>query len=247
MYQYVLMMHIIKVGSWRRILPMRGRVIALLLVAYTVPGQRAALEARFIGNMAFAISDGSATIVTDFPYQSGAFGYMSYDRAEIRSATASTLALITHRHDDHWNRSLFATTRWHVAGPDDVVAGLELARVVALAPGTTGGASSTRFGQAQIEAIRTPHASVGHYSYVVTWHGRRLYFSGDTERVADLVALRNLDVAFVSPWLFRAVQKAGARIEAKQVVIYHHQSSETVPECVAPCLVPKQGTVLPIR
>jgi hypothetical protein len=33
--------------------------------------QRPVLEARFIGNMAFAISDGSVTVMTDFPDQPG--------------------------------------------------------------------------------------------------------------------------------------------------------------------------------
>jgi hypothetical protein len=33
--------------------------------------QTPSLEARFVGNMAFAISDGSTTVMTDFPYQSG--------------------------------------------------------------------------------------------------------------------------------------------------------------------------------
>jgi hypothetical protein len=34
----------------------------------------AGLEIRFIGNMAFSITDGKTTLLTDFPYRSGAFG-----------------------------------------------------------------------------------------------------------------------------------------------------------------------------
>jgi len=33
--------------------------------------QKPALQARFIVNMAVAISDGTTTIISDFPYQSG--------------------------------------------------------------------------------------------------------------------------------------------------------------------------------
>ena len=43
------------------------------------------LEARFIGNMAYAISDGTITLFSDFPYESGYSRYMTYDAREIRS------------------------------------------------------------------------------------------------------------------------------------------------------------------
>lgn len=103
------------------------------------------------------------------------------------------------------------------------------------------------FGAARIEAIETPHARIGHYSYVVTWHDRRLYFSGDTESKDHLVALKNLDVAFVSPWLYRSVLRASQRIDAKLIVIYHHEVGEAVPECAADCILPHQGETVHIR
>lgn len=219
----------------------RLAIACVLLVVHTEqPVQGPKLDARFIGNMAVAITDGKTTLMSDFPYRSGYSRYMTYDPAEIRSATAATLSLITHRHPDHWEPSIFEKTNWSVAGPDDVVAGIAASRVVALKPSAT-------FGAAQIEPIQTPHAGIGHYSYVVTWHGRRLYFSGDTESPDHLIRLGNLDVAFVSPWLLRAVLKAGGRIDAKQVVVYHHMPGETVPQCAAGCTLPRQGQTIPIR
>ena len=202
--------------------------------------QRPPLDVRFIGNMAVAISDGATTLMTDFPYRSGYSVYMTYSPDEIRSSTKATLSLITHRHPDHWERALFDRTGWQVAGPNDVVAGIAAARQLAVTMPAT-------FGAARIERIETPHADVGHYSYVVTWHGRRLYFSGDTESSDHLVALKGLDTAFVSPWLYRSVVSGGQRIDARQVVIYHHQAGETVAECRAGCVVPKQGETLQIR
>ena len=214
--------------------------MSLVVLQTSAPGQRPALEARFIGNMAFAISDGATTVMSDFPYQSGYSQYMEYDPAEIRSTTPATLSLVTHRHPDHWEPALSAKTTWQVAGPDDVIKTVPAARVLALGPSTT-------FGAVRIERIETPHAGIGHHSYVLTWHGRRLYFSGDTESPDHLIRLKNLDVAFVSPWLFRSVLKAGARIDARQVVIYHHQTRETIPECASACTVPRQGQTLAIR
>ena len=85
----------------------------MVLAAPALRGQQE-LTARFIGNMAWAISDGALTLMSDFPYDSGAVrGYMTYDAtAELRSATPQTLSLITHRHADHWSPTLFARTDW---------------------------------------------------------------------------------------------------------------------------------------
>lgn len=201
--------------------------------------ERALLEARFIGNMAFAITDGTVTVMTDFPYQSGYSVYMEYPASELRAATSSTLSLITHRHGDHWEPTLFAQTGWKVAGPDDVIAGVPRDRVVPLS-------AKTAFGPVQIEPLTSAHANLGHYSYVVTWHGKRLYFSGDTESSETLVAANNLDVAFISPWLYQAVLRRGARVDAKRIVIYHHQTGEQIPECRERCAVPSQGETIRI-
>lgn len=214
------------------------RLLLLLIAAALHAGQTgAALEARFIGNMALAVTDGAVTLVSDFPYQSGAFGYMTYDAAAANTTTAATLALVTHRHDDHWQPDLFKATGWTLVAPRDVTAGLAPDRVLPIAP-------SIRFGPIAVEPIETPHASVGHYSYLVTWHGRRLYFTGDTESTDALLAARDLDVAFVSPWLLRAVSRAGARIDADRIVVYHHRAGERITGCGANCIVPAQGDVL---
>lgn len=183
----------------------RAVILALGLPAAVLLAQPPSLDARFIGNMAWAITDGSFTLMTDFPYDSGAVrGYMTYNASEIRSATTETLSLITHRHGDHWSPTLFPKTGWKVVGPRDVTVGMPTDRIVPV---------SMRFphGPLVIDAIETPHANIGHYSYVVAWHGRRLYFSGDTEEPGHLIALEDLDVAFVSPWLYRAVLKRGGR------------------------------------
>lgn len=215
------------------------RLAALACVLWLPLLSAPALEARFIGNMAFAITDGQVTLMTDFPYESGYSRYMTYPPTELRSGTATTLSLITHRHADHWEPALFAKTTWSVAGPVDVIASAPAYRVVPL----TG---QTEFGPIRIEPLETPHARVGHYSYIVTWHGKRLYFSGDTESPASVLAAPRLDAAFISPWIYRAVQAKGGRIDARRIVIYHHESGERVDGCTAPCLVPRQGETIRI-
>ncbi len=225
---------------------MRG-IVGLTTMRFAVAGvlallaasQPPALDARFIGNMAVAISDGQVTLITDFPYQSGYSRYMTYPAAAIRSSTPATLALITHRHLDHWEPALFAKTDWKVAGPTDVVARVPADRVVPLA-------GTASFGPMRIEPLETPHANVGHYSYIVTWHRKRLYFTGDTENTQALLAARNLNVAFVSPWIFQSVARGGQTIDARRIVIYHHESGEKIPECRDRCTVPQQGEAISI-
>lgn len=190
--------------------------------------------------MAFSITDGSTTLITDFPYRVGYAGAPGFGDRELRQAAGPTLALITHRHLDHFEPALFARTNWKVLAPSDASAPIKTGRVVPMAPRVT-------FGPIEIEAIRTPHHDLEHYSYVVTWHGKRLYFSGDTESADSLLAARNLDVAFLSPWQYRAAHARGGRIDAKRLVIYHHRPGDQVAGCTGTCVAPRQGETIGIR
>lgn len=219
-------------------------VLAGLLGAAAVFAQAPpALEARFIGNMAYAISDGRTTLFTDFPYESGYSIYMEYDPREIRSSTQASLSLITHRHGDHWDRPLFEKTTWSVIGPADALTGVDAARVVRSLP-VAPARTTVSFDALTIDALPTPHAKIGHYSYLVSWHGRRLYFSGDTDDAEELLAKQNLDVAFVPPWLYQRAQKSGRRIDARRIVIYHQTADEGIAGCTGACSVPRQSETL---
>lgn len=222
----------------------RSRIPALLvagaLAAVLVRGEDTGpkpipLLATFIGNMAFAITDGTTTIYTDFPYESGYSGYMAYDFAAVPKAPGA-LCLVTHGHRDHFDAPLFSRMDAMLIAPPDVEARVPKERRIPFAP-------RMRYRDIEIEAQSTPHGPVGHASYLVTWHGLRLYFTGDTDRADQLLAMRNLDFAFVSPWLIQRVAESKRRIDARQVVCYHHQADEAV----APFqnrIVPHQGETL---
>ena len=214
-------------------------------VAQPGPGAQnaPALQARFIGNMAYAITDGTVTLFTDFPYESGYSVYMEYDPREIRSPATEAIALVTHRHRDHWDPGLFARTDWRVVAPADALADVPAARILRALPVVPARVTLTS-GPIAIEALPTPHANIGHYSYLVTWHGRRLYFTGDTDSPDQLLAMRNLDVAFVSPWLYERAARGGRRIDATRVVIYHQTADDRIPGCRDRCRVPSQGETL---
>ena len=197
------------------------------------------IQAQFIGNMAFAITDGKTVIYTDFPYESGAFGYMAYDFARVPKAPGS-LFLITHGHKDHFDPALLAKMDGKVIAPQKVEATLPAARVIPFAPKMT-------YRDITVEAFPTPHANVDHASYLVTWHGVRLYFTGDTESTDQLLATKNIDYAFVSPWLLGSVAQKKGRIDARHVICYHHRAEDNAIPDVQNRIVPRPGAVIPLE
>jgi Xaa-Pro aminopeptidase len=206
-----------------------------LLAPVLFASEPASLQATFIGNMAFAISDGATTLYTDFPYESGAFGYMRYDLASVPKAE-NAVCLITHGHRDHFDASLFTKMNARVIAPPALAATLPADRVIPFAP-------RMEYRGIVIEPLRTPHGDIDHDSYLVTWHGLRLYFTGDTDSPDSLLAAKNLDYAFVSPWLLEKVGRQKGRIDARRVVVYHHRADEKVAS-IQSAVVPKPGDVL---
>lgn len=198
------------------------------------------LTFQFIGNMAFYITDGKTSLYSDFPYESGAFGYMKYDLKSVKISD-NGVSLITHAHRDHWANELFQPLKLKVIGSPEVLKGVDPSRIIPFAKEIT-------YEGIHIEPFSTPHGNITHYSYLVTWHGIRMYFTGDTEELKTLLAMKNLDVAFLSPWLARSLSTQKQTVDAKKIVIYHHQNGEKV-EAPKGGIVPKQGEIftIPIR
>ena len=55
--------------------------------------------------------------------------------------------------------------------------------------------------------------------------------------------MKNLDYAFVSPWLIGKIAQQKGRIDAKTVVCYHHKADDKVP-ALQDRIVPQPGAVL---
>jgi hypothetical protein len=96
----------------------------------------------------------------------------------------------------------------------------------------------------------TPLGDTAHYSYLVQWNGRRIYFTGDTRDPKDLLEVSEVDVAFVTPALLKAVEKAHRSISARTVVVYHTGDLDAAGDPVhVPCdqckvVVPRTGDVI---
>jgi L-ascorbate metabolism protein UlaG (beta-lactamase superfamily) len=144
----------------------------------SAPASTGELRFRFIGKEAFLITDGVTTLLTDYPYQSGAFGYMTYDSSSV-GPVANGLCLITHGHADHFDAKLFAATNFAIIAPRSVLASLTTERKIPFR-------DAMSYRDIQVRAFRTPHGDIEHYSYLVLWHGLRLYFARDTDDTAEL-------------------------------------------------------------
>jgi glyoxylase-like metal-dependent hydrolase (beta-lactamase superfamily II) len=200
------------------------RRIVFFLVLLTVQAAHGGeLTFTFIGNMAFHITDGKTTLLSDFPYTSGAYGYMEYDMDAVPKLKKG-VSLITHFHGDHWNARLFEEMKHKVIAPPGVTKNLKPKRVVPF------NKDSISYRDILVEPIEMPHKlAPEHFSYLVTWHGMRLYFTGDTETPADILKQKNIDVMFISPWLIRTIERQNLSLDTKHLVVYHQKIGEKFP------------------
>ena len=204
----------------------------LLFVLATTASSPPELRVRFIGNAAFEISDGSTSILTDFPYQSGAFGYMKYRDSEIRTRSGA-VCLFSHRHADHFAPSLIDKIGCSVIGPSEVLSRVPESQQLR-------GAPLWHFGSATIRCISTEHGSVEHCSYVIDWHDLRIVFAGDVEHLELLKDLASVDVLFSPVWLADKAQAARASWPGLKIILCHRKPDEMLPKC-QDCLFPNQG------
>ena len=108
----------------------------------------------------------------------------------------------------------FKKRDWETLGPAQVTKTLPENRVVPLA-------DTVAIGDFSVIPTATPHAGLEHYSYLLVWNDLRLYFVGDTERPDELLRQKDLDIAFVTPWLGCRAKERGESIDAKKVYAYH--------------------------
>jgi len=174
-------------------------------------GQSNEIKIRYIGNCGLHISDGINHIYTDFPYKSGAHNYIEYDNSEIDNLKENSFYIFTHKHSDHYSKKLLkralktkngkAFGSWNIA---------ELENLDEIIP------------EFEIKAFKTKHNfSLNHYSYLITWHNKKIFLSGDTENAETIGKMTNLDWAFVPAWLVVDSNEKDIKINTKMIGIYH--------------------------
>lgn len=190
----------------------------LIFFTHQASSQSNEIRIEFIGNCGLHMTDGKLDIYTDFPYKSGAYGYMEYDVAELDSIKENAVHLFTHRHNDHHSGKLMKSAMKHKHCKQ--FGSWNIAKLMAW---------SKTIPDFSIEAIKTKHRfSLSHYSYVIIWHGKKIYLSGDTESAETIGKVKGIDYAFVPGWIMTDAYEKKMKVDAKQFYVYHLYPNQKV-------------------
>jgi len=162
--------------------------------------------------------------------------------ANFAGLPQADLILITDIHGDHLDPDLIKAES--KAGTE-IIAPAAVAKTVTTAK-VIGNGEKTTWGAWTIEAIpmynttptRGPKAGTVFHEkgrgngYVLTYGGKRFYFSGDTEGIPKMRALKNIDVAFICmnlPYTMTAEEAADAvkAFHPKVAIPYHYKGQDT--------------------
>lgn len=192
------------------------KIIPLLLVAIIAfnrtYSQGNNIQIRFIGNCGLHMTDGKFNFYVDFPYKSGAYNYMEYDEAEIDDIVDPAIFIFTHRHADHFSKKLLKELRGEILETFKI----DKNRVISLEELN----DSVPF--LSIKAFKTKHRfTFKHYSYLISWHGKRIFISGDTEQAEIFNEVKEIDWAFVPVWFLQDANEKNIKIDVEQYGLYH--------------------------
>ncbi|RYM34905.1 MBL fold metallo-hydrolase [Brumimicrobium glaciale] len=189
-----------------------------MLLSFTGLAQSNEIKIKFIGNCGLYMTDGDLNIYSDFPYKSGAYGYMEFDNSELDSIKENSIFIFTHKHADHYSgknmRKTLRAKGGKKYGPSNIKKLKKFAD------------SNPDF---EIQTFKTKHRfSFSQYSYLITWHRKKIFLSGDTESAETIGEIKNMDMAFLPSWIFIDAKEKDIKIDAKRIGLYHLYPNETV-------------------
>jgi hypothetical protein len=228
-------------------------IITVVCISNVGFSQSNEITIKFIASCSLFITDGESNLYIDFPYKSGAYKYTAifnkgvpvcptYDKSEIDSIKDNAIFIFTHRHADHYSKKILKKLLKKLDGkiydPWNVA---ELEELNGSIP------------DFNIQAFKTKHKVFGiswkHYSYLITWHGRKIYISGDTGDVDHVSKIKDIDWFFTNHWLYSNAINEKVNIDAKNIAIYHLKVNVKIGEIPNHLLMlttEKQGNIIRI-
>lgn len=74
----------------------------------------------------------------------------------------------------------------------------------------------------RVKAFKTKHRfSFKHYSYLISWHGKRIFISGDTEHAEVFNEVKEIDWAFVPVWILQDANEKNIKVDVDKFGLYH--------------------------
>lgn len=208
-------------------------LILFITITNVLFSQSTEIQVKFIGNCGVHLTDGKNNLYVDFPYKSGAFNYMTYNPVELDSIADNAYFLFTHKHQDHYSKKMLNLIKSKHKG--NVYGKWNIEDLTQL---------SAAFEDFTIETFETKHRFLfKHYSYLITWHSKKIYFSGDTESAVTIANVEQIDWAFIPTWIWMDAKENNLQINATKIAIYHLYPNQSVinsmPEKIK--LLNKQG------
>lgn len=203
-------------------------------------GQSGEIKIRFIGNCGRHITDGLSNLYIDFPYKSGAYNTMEYDLNELDRVKKNPIFVFTHRHLDHYYgrivKDLARKLNGQIYTPRNVKDLVKL---------------NEDLSNFNIKAFKTKHKfSFKHYSYLIIWHDKKIFISGDTEHSETISSLKDIDWAFLPVWLIMDAIKKDVNLEeiVENIAVYHIRHKDNITtKSTNIKLLDKQGIVITIQ
>lgn len=182
-----------------------------------------------VGHAAFVMQWNGKTIIND-PTEGGAAYTNNFPRPD--------LMLVSHEHTDHFSAATIAAVRGSnslIILPQSVFNMLSIPQRTNAIVLTNG--MSTNVLEIQVEAIPAydipgpgNHPRGRDNGYVLTLGGERIYITGDTDNTPEMLALTNIDVAFVcmnSSFTMTALQATNAVRAFRPKVVYPYHFRES--------------------
>jgi L-ascorbate metabolism protein UlaG (beta-lactamase superfamily) len=192
-------------------------ILAIVFISNLCFSQSTEIKITFIGNCALYMTDGELNIYVDFPYKSGAHKYMEYDKSVLDSIKDNSIFIFTHRHSDHYSKKLVKKLNGKVYGNWKVS---KLEKDL-----------NNTFQEFSIKAYKTSHIfTFKHYSYLITWHNKKIYLNGDTGDIEPVSKIDNIDWAFAPFWLYKNAMVENITIDTKMFGIYHLYPTQKIGE-----------------
>ena len=189
-------------------------IISLFFISNFGYSQNNEIKIKFIGNCGLYLTDGNLNIYVDFPYKSGAHNYMEYDKSEIDNIKEYPIFIFTHKHSDHYSRKILKKLNGEKYGPWNIRKLKEI---------------NDTINEFSIQAFKTKHRfCFKHYSYLIIWHNKKIFLSGDTESAETIGKLSNIDWAFVPSWIILDSYDKDIKIDSEQFGVYHLYPNEKI-------------------
>ena len=137
---------------------------------------------------------------------------MEYEDSELNDIKDSSIFIFTHKHPDHYSKKRMKHVLKEKGGSK--YGSWDIAELESL----NGVISNFK-----IKAYKTRHfLSRKHYSYLIEWHGKRIFLSGDTEHPETISSINNIDWTFLPPWMIRiAFMENNLKVDSKMFAVYH--------------------------